>query len=184
MPLEIPARRWQSVSLDLTTDLPSPSRGFGTVVVFVDRLSQVVHIAATTTLITGDSLFELFDRRVIRYQRVPQTDGPTEHANGVSESTLRPFVGPFQFNWGNLLPAAEFAMNNSVNVHTGHTPFMLHYGQPPCSTLAVVIWGMSPPIAFVVEALNYARQCLLNAHQRQKARSDKHRRDAPTFEPW
>jgi hypothetical protein len=36
-----------------------------------------------------------------------------EKANGVFEDTLRHFVGPYQNNWGELLPVAEFAMNNA-----------------------------------------------------------------------
>jgi transposase InsO family protein len=73
MPLEIPERRWQSVSLDLITDLPETSRGFDTVVVFVDRLSKMVHIEATTKTITSEGLAELFESHVIRYHGVPQT---------------------------------------------------------------------------------------------------------------
>jgi hypothetical protein len=73
MPLEIHERRWQSVSLDLITDLPATSRALDTVVVFVDRLSKMVHIEATTKTITSEGLAELFESRVIRYHGVPQT---------------------------------------------------------------------------------------------------------------
>jgi hypothetical protein len=52
-------------SLDFPTDLPTTSRGFDTMVGFVDRLSKMVHIVASTKTITGESLSELFDHRVI-----------------------------------------------------------------------------------------------------------------------
>jgi hypothetical protein len=154
------------------------------VVVFVD---QMVHIEAATKTITSESLSELFDNRVIRYQRVPQTDGPTEHANGVPEYTLRHFVGPYQSNWDKLLPAVEFVVNNSVHVSTGHTPFMLKHGQHPPAPLTVVLRGMNPHIDRFrgrwSEQLQFARQCLLNAQQRQKAQADTHRRESPNLNP-
>jgi hypothetical protein len=57
-------------SLDFfPTDLPTTSRGFDTMVVFV---YQMLHIVAITKTITSESLSERFDRRVIRYQRVPR----------------------------------------------------------------------------------------------------------------
>jgi hypothetical protein len=117
----------------------------------------------------------------------PQTDGQTENANGVLEDTLRHFVGPYQSNWDKLLPAAEFAMNNSVNVSTGHTPFMLNYGQNPDTPLTVMLRHLNPNIDRFrgrwSEQLKFARQCMLNAQQRQKAQADKSRREAPVLRP-
>jgi hypothetical protein len=221
-PLQIPERRWQSVSLDLITDLPVTSKGYDALVVFVDRLSKMVHIEPTTKSLTSEGLVELFESRVIRYHGVPQTlisdrdirfrsalwqrameiwgikhcrssgkhpqtDGQTENANGVLEDTLRHFVGPYQSNWDKLLPAAEFAMNNSVNVSTGHTPFMLNYGQNPDTPLTLVLRGLNPNLDRFrgrwSEQLKFARQCLLNAQQRQKRQADKHRNDAPLLKP-
>ena len=43
-PLEIPEKRWQSVSMDFITDLPATSRGKDTILVVVDRLSKMVHL--------------------------------------------------------------------------------------------------------------------------------------------
>jgi hypothetical protein len=117
----IPSAVRNRFSLDFPTELPTTSRGFDTVVIFVDH---VVHIAAATKIITSESLS---DHRVTRYQRVPETDGPTKHAKGVPEYTLRHFVGAYQSNCDKLLPAAEFVVNNSVHVSFGHTPFMLNY---------------------------------------------------------
>jgi hypothetical protein len=41
-PLSIPDSRWQSVSLDLITDLPLTARGYDTVVVCVHRLAKMM----------------------------------------------------------------------------------------------------------------------------------------------
>ena len=45
-PLDIPERRWESVSMDLITDLPVSSKGNDSIFVVVDRLSKMVHIEA------------------------------------------------------------------------------------------------------------------------------------------
>ena len=42
-PLEIPSRKWAHVTMDLVTDLPE-SNGFMAIVVFVDKLTKMVHL--------------------------------------------------------------------------------------------------------------------------------------------
>ncbi|KAJ9513207.1 hypothetical protein QJQ45_029305 [Haematococcus lacustris] len=42
-PLSIPDYRWESVSMDFITKLPSGSHGYDAICVFVDRLSKMVH---------------------------------------------------------------------------------------------------------------------------------------------
>lgn len=48
-PLDIPERRWDSISMDLITELPKTARGHDAIIVFVDRLSKMVHFAPTRT---------------------------------------------------------------------------------------------------------------------------------------
>ena len=43
-PLEIPSMKWAHVTTDLVTDLPE-SNGFMANVVFVDKLTKMVHLA-------------------------------------------------------------------------------------------------------------------------------------------
>ena len=43
-PLEIPSREWVHVTTDLITDLPASNR-FTAIVVFVDKLTKMVHLA-------------------------------------------------------------------------------------------------------------------------------------------
>ena len=43
-PLEIPSRKWAHVTTDLVTDLPE-SNGLTAIVVFVDKLTKIVHLA-------------------------------------------------------------------------------------------------------------------------------------------
>jgi hypothetical protein len=41
--LEVPGRRWESISMDLITDLPTTLWGYDSIWVCVDRLSEMVH---------------------------------------------------------------------------------------------------------------------------------------------
>ena len=66
-PLPIPYGPWQSVSLDLVTDLPVCC-GFDSIVVFVDRFSKLCVLAACTKTITAPQLAQLFvDRVFVRF---------------------------------------------------------------------------------------------------------------------
>lgn len=46
-PLTQPLRHWEQISLDFIVGLPQTPEGFNAVLVFVDRFSQMVHLAAT-----------------------------------------------------------------------------------------------------------------------------------------
>ncbi|KAF1334456.1 reverse transcriptase, partial [Globisporangium splendens] len=60
----------------------------------------------------------------------PETDGQTERVNRVLEDVLRSYATSFG-EWSEFLPLAEFALNNSTHVSTGHTPFNVNYGLHP-----------------------------------------------------
>ncbi|GMF63153.1 unnamed protein product [Phytophthora fragariaefolia] len=55
----------------------------------------------------------------------PQTDGQTERVNRVLVDALKSYAHSFH-HWSDCLPMAEFAINNSVPVSTGHTPFYVN----------------------------------------------------------
>ena len=69
----------------------------------------------------------------------PETDGQTERMNRVLEETLRHYVNDNMNNWDKLLPAAEFAINNSYQQSIGTTPFYLTYGYHPSMPMDVGI---------------------------------------------
>jgi hypothetical protein len=54
------------------------------------------------------------------------------------EQVLRHYVNDCQKNWDELLPIAEFVINNSVNRTTGFTPFFLDGGLMPSTPLALL----------------------------------------------
>ena len=61
----------------------------------------------------------------------PQSDGQTERMNKVLEDMIRHYISPQQDNWDELLPMAEFAINNAYQESTGDTPFYLNFGKHP-----------------------------------------------------
>lgn len=71
-PLRIPFRRWESVSMDLITDLPDTANGYNSIVVFVDRLSKMVHLAPCTKNVDAEQLGELMEHHIFRLHGVPQ----------------------------------------------------------------------------------------------------------------
>jgi len=73
MPLPIPTRPWQQVSMDLITQLPRSRSGKDAIVVFVCKLTKMVHYVATTTNVTAPELADIFLREVIRLHGVPES---------------------------------------------------------------------------------------------------------------
>ena len=72
-PLPVPVRPWQQVSMDLITQLPKSRAGNDAIVVFVDKLTKMVHYVATTTTVSAPQLAELFLREVVRHHGVPES---------------------------------------------------------------------------------------------------------------
>src|SRR6185312_10187671 len=64
---------WQQVSMDLITQLPRSKAGNDAIVVFVDKLTKMVHYVATTTTVTAPQLATLFMREVVRLHGVPES---------------------------------------------------------------------------------------------------------------
>jgi len=72
-PLPIPERPWQQVSMDLIVALPTSKSGHDAIVVFVDKLTKMVHYAPCKTNITAPQLAEVAMREVIRLHGVPES---------------------------------------------------------------------------------------------------------------
>ncbi|KAF1313283.1 Pol protein, partial [Globisporangium splendens] len=77
------------------------------------------------------ALFGLLDTKLSMSTAAhPETDGQTERVNRVLEDVLRSYATSFK-EWSEFLPLAEFALNNSTHVSTGHSPFYVNYGVHP-----------------------------------------------------
>jgi hypothetical protein len=70
--LEIPNTRWDTVTMDLITQLPRTSSGNDAIVVLVDKFSKMVHYVATTTTVTAEKLAEIFLNNVVKYHGIPK----------------------------------------------------------------------------------------------------------------
>jgi hypothetical protein len=70
-PLPVPGDTWDSVSMDLIVSLPKMAAGFTSIVVFVDRLSKMVHLAPCRDTTTAEDFAELFYQHVFRLHGLP-----------------------------------------------------------------------------------------------------------------
>ena len=114
----------------------------------------------------------------------PQTDGSLEQAIHTISSILRAFVSSDQTDWSKKLPQAEFAINSTVSVTTGHTPFELNYGYTPSSLRLVATEVSFPGVrAFAEQArvnLMRAHDAIIESRTRSTARTNSSRCEEKT----
>lgn len=217
-PLPIPARNWDSVSMDFITKLPKTLDDHDSILVVVDRLSKMAHFIPTTGGIDADEAATLFFTNVFRLHglpssivsdrdpkftsnfwrvlfqltgtklamstaRHPQTDGQTERLNRTLEEMLRSFVAYDMRDWDTLLPAVEYAYNDSVQGSTQHTPFYMNYGFHPRAPAAMIDRSAPARCPAAADLLNrmtvaaeQARANLVKAQERQSKYHNVHRR--------
>ena len=72
-PLELPTKNWQQVSMDLIVQLPRTKTGNDAIVVFVHRLSKMVHYQTVKTNITAPELAKVFFNTVFKLHGMPRT---------------------------------------------------------------------------------------------------------------
>jgi hypothetical protein len=72
-PLPVPRGKWTNVTVDMITGLPMTARGYNAIIVFVDRLTKMVHIAPTTETLTSRGFAELLLTNVIRLHGCPDS---------------------------------------------------------------------------------------------------------------
>uniref|UniRef100_H3GEC9 Integrase catalytic domain-containing protein n=1 Tax=Phytophthora ramorum TaxID=164328 RepID=H3GEC9_PHYRM len=165
--LPTPSECWQSISMDFVFGLPQDNKRRTGIVVFVDRFSKMVQLAAVPAEVAAKQTACLFVDLVFRHHGMPldivsdrdprftarfwqevftllgtqlsmstadhpQTDGQTERVNRVLVDTMKSYAHSFH-QWSDCLPMAEFAINNSVHVSTGHTPFYVNALRHPHS---------------------------------------------------
>ncbi|POM78446.1 Pol protein [Phytophthora palmivora] len=140
------------MSLDFIFGLPTDDKGNTGILVFVCRLSKMVHLATAAQLFldsvfryhglpeiiasdrdprfTGafwNTLFQLLGTKLtMSTADHPQTDGQTKRVDRVLKATLRSICAEAPRSWSDQLPMVEFALNNAVHASTGFTPFYLN----------------------------------------------------------
>ena len=70
-PLEIPSRKWDHVTMDLVTDLPE-SNGFTAIIVFVGKLTKMVHLAGCKMEVTAMEYAQIFVDNVFWLHGLPE----------------------------------------------------------------------------------------------------------------
>ena len=71
LPLSVPTDTWQSVGMDLVTDLPTTATGCDTIVVFVDRLSKMVRLASCRKDTSAEQFAQIFLDTVFKSHGFP-----------------------------------------------------------------------------------------------------------------
>jgi len=71
MPNRIPDRRWQTISVDLITELLRSHR-YDAIMVVVDHLSKCAHTVLTTSNVTASGIAQLFRDHVWKLHRLPE----------------------------------------------------------------------------------------------------------------
>ena len=110
-----------------------------------------------------------------------ESDGQTERANKVVGEVLRNFTSQSKRSWDDLLPYAEFSLNNAVNASTGYSPFYLMYGAHPRTLVTVKVPNTNLPALEQVFASRDAcladlQRLIRSAVARQKHYADRRRR--------
>ena len=70
-PLPTPSAKWEQVSMDLITGLPTTPRQFDAIFTVVDRLSKMAYFLPTKSTATAKDLAELFVERIVAVHGVP-----------------------------------------------------------------------------------------------------------------
>jgi hypothetical protein len=71
-PLPIPSGRWHSIGTDMIVKLPRTACGYDSILVFVDRLTKMVHLVPTTESLDAEGFAKLFLMHVVRAHGMPR----------------------------------------------------------------------------------------------------------------
>jgi transposase InsO family protein len=116
----------------------------------------------------------------------PETDGQTERVNQYINQYLRVYSSYQQDNWVSLLPCAEFSYNNSIHTATGVTPFFANAGIHP-QGVGSISKGLSDDpntlASYMSEISEFLSVNLTAAAEDMKRFADKHRTEAPKYNP-
>ncbi|GJU13193.1 putative nucleotidyltransferase, ribonuclease H [Tanacetum coccineum] len=181
-PLEIPMWKWDEISMDFVTGLPTTQKRHDAIWVVVDRLTKSAHFLPIRKNY-GIRLQKAWGTR-LKFSTAfhPQTDGQSERTIQTLEDMLRACALEWTGSWDEYLCLVEFAYNNSWHASIKAAPFELLYGR---KCRAPICWDevgerlIEGPelIEITNEKVAVAKEKLKEARSRQKSYADKHRRD-------
>jgi transposase InsO family protein len=70
-PLEIPTKRWATVTMDFIVQLPKTSRGYDMITVFVDKLTKMAHFVPGRTNYAASDVAQQFYDTIFRHHGMP-----------------------------------------------------------------------------------------------------------------
>jgi transposase InsO family protein len=112
--------------------------------------------------------------------RHPQSDGQTEREIRTLVTALRAYCNENQDDWDDHLDMLELGFNCAVQASTQRSPYELLYGQKPRLPIDAALVAIAPrnPAAIdrahrMTEALDFAREHLEKAQQRQVRNADR-----------
>jgi len=105
MPLPTPAYRWEQITMDFIVGLPPTPRGHDSVVVFVDQLTKMVHVAPMQSTFTARQTARVFFDTVFRLHGMPSLF--------ISDRDTR-FTSSF---WTNLVQLLDTKLSMSTAFH-------------------------------------------------------------------
>ncbi|GJW80113.1 putative reverse transcriptase domain-containing protein [Tanacetum coccineum] len=131
----IPKWKWDNVTMDFITKLPSSSQGFDTIWVILDRLIKSTHFLPIRENDPLDKLARLYLNKALdkdvsmstAYH--PETNGQSERTIHTLEDMLRACVIDFGKGWVKHLPLAEFSYNNNYHASIKAAPYEALYGR-------------------------------------------------------
>nr|GEU65049.1 putative reverse transcriptase domain-containing protein [Tanacetum cinerariifolium] len=154
---EIPEWKWDNITMDFITKLPTSSQGFDTI------------WKALGTDICISTAYH------------PETDGQSERTIQTLEDMLRACVIDFGKSWVKHLPLAEFSYNNSCHASIKAAPYEALYGQKCRSPVCWAEVGESQLtgpelIQETTEKIVLIKQRMQAAQDRQKSYADRKRK--------
>ena len=70
-PIPIPEQKWQQITTELVTDLPK-SKDYTAIVVFIDRVTKMVHFSPCVKEITVPEYAKLLIDSVVHFHGIPE----------------------------------------------------------------------------------------------------------------
>ncbi|KAK9740541.1 hypothetical protein RND81_03G043200 [Saponaria officinalis] len=172
MPLPVPIRPWDDVSMDFIVALPRTQRGKDSIMVIVH-----LHGIPKTIVSDRDSKFlsyfwktlwrKVGTKLLFSTSHHPQTDGQTEVTNRTLGTLLRGLVNKTQKDWDLKLAHAEFAYNRSPTHATTHSPFETVYGVNPYMPLDLI---PLPQDEYVHKDAQSKLKSMLKLHEQVRAK--------------
>ncbi|MDM1593402.1 integrase, partial [Escherichia coli] len=71
-PLDIPQMKWECISMDFITGLPSVQSGYNSIFVVVDRLTKVAHLIPVKETYTAVDVARIFLKEIFRLHGLPR----------------------------------------------------------------------------------------------------------------